>query len=475
MTYADPQLFALIYLARHLRDPSTNEQITFSQFHEALFERAKQWMVPLSVPATGRDCYVAPRGAGKSTMCFLILPMWAAAHGHQTFIAAFADSATQAQIHLQTFKMELDNNKLLRADYPELCAPAKRAGSSQNWSDRKDMVIAESGFVFAARGVTSSALGMKVENRRPSLLLLDDIEPQEGDYSLDQKRVRLESIVSSIFQLNLFARVVIAGTVTMHGSIVHDLVRSVVEREPEEWVTDEHIETHYFPAIFNDDTTGGERSVWPEKWPLTWLQSRRHTRDFKKNMMNQPVGSDGNYWLEEDFRYGDVPGVTRVLLSVDPAVSSGPKSDYSGLAVVGYSPSENKCVVYHAEGVKLTGRLLRDRVLKLLELYPEIRMVLVEDNQGKDLWPEVFHDLPDVAVKTTHASVKKELRFADALNHWQRARVYHAQRIPAFEDQALAYPKVVNDDICDAVCTGVLRFLSNPKPVVSTSKVRSYV
>src|SRR6185312_4669414 len=96
------------------------------------------------------------------------------------------------------------------------------------------------------------------------------------------------------------------------------------------------------------------------------------------------------------------------------------KSDFSGLAVVGWSPSLNQCVVLHAEGVKLTGKMLRQRVLKLLESFSEIRLVLVEGNQGADLWPEVFHDLPGVKVRTHHTRESKEVRFADALNHWQR-------------------------------------------------------
>lgn len=470
-----PLTFAAIYLSHHLKDDSTGGQITFSEFHLDLCEQAKFWMRPPSGPGEERDCYVAPRGSGKSTWTFLILPMWAAAFGWVKFIGAFADSATQAQIHLQTFKMELDNNELLRQDFPELCTPLKRP-SGQSVSDSRGMLVSESGFVFAARGVTSSTLGMKVGSRRPDLLLLDDIEPQEGDYSADQKQTRLQSVIESIFQLNIFARVVIAGTVTMHGSIIHDLVRTVTEPDPvETWPRVERIRVHYYPALLMSPEDGTERSLWPEKWPLAYLQSRRRERDFLKNMQNLPVGPEGAYWTLEDFQYGIPDGVTRVLLAVDPAVTSKEKSDFSGLAVVGWSPSENRCVVIHAEGVRLTGKALRARVLRLLEAYPAIQVVLVEGNQGADLWPEVFHDLPGVKIRMHHAKESKEVRFADALNFWQRRRVLHERPIPALEDQLTSFPRVIHDDIADAAVTGVTYFLKPAPKAKSGVSVRSYV
>lgn len=475
VTRTNPLLFALLYLPHHLKDDSTGGQLTFSEFHLDLCEHAKRWMRPPAGPGEERDCYVAPRGAGKSTWTFLILPMWAAAHGFVKFVGAFADSATQAQIHLQTFKMELDNNELLRRDFPELCTPLKRP-TGQSVSDSRGMLVSQSGFIFAARGVTSSTLGMKVGSRRPDMLLLDDIEPQEGDYSAEQKQTRLQSVIESIFQLNIFARVIIAGTVTMHGSIIHDLVRTVTEPEPpESWPLAEKIRTHYYPALVTDDETGWERSLWPGKWPLAYLQSRRRERDFQKNMMNMPVGADGAYWTEEDFKYGTPAGITRVLLAVDPAVTSKDKSDFSGLAVVGWSPSLNQCVVLHAEGVKLTGKMLRQRVLKLLEGFPEIRLVLVEVNQGGELWQDTFHDLPGVKVRAHTAKVSKEVRFADALNHWQRGRVLHAQALPALEAQMTAFPRVVNDDIADATVAGVGYFLNPEKKVKSEVRVKSYL
>src|SRR5487761_35676 len=252
LTALDPLLFALLYLPHHLRGAETGDKITLSEFHEDIIEQARRWIIPDSRPAQHRDIYVAPRGCGKSTWFFMILPLWAAAHGHRTFIAAFSDTATQAETHLATFKRELDVNRVLRNDFPNLCKPARRP-SGGAVADHRAMLTTRSGFTFAARGIDSTTLGMKVGTQRPDLLILDDIEPGEENYSAEQKRKRLGALLDSVLPLNVYARVVIVGTVTMAGSIIHDAVRSVtLADEPEPWLKDEVFPCHYYAAIIAD-------------------------------------------------------------------------------------------------------------------------------------------------------------------------------------------------------------------------------
>ncbi|MYS16258.1 hypothetical protein, partial [Streptomyces sp. SID4982] len=261
LTRLNPLLFALVYLRHHLED--SEGRITFGDAHLDWCRAARGWVRPPAGPGENRDAYIAPRNMGKSTWFFLILPAWAAAHGHVRFAAAFAASATQAETHLGSFKREVDSNELLRRDYPDLCTPAKRPSGS-SVADTQSMYIAGNGFVFAARGIDSSSLGMKVGEQRPDLLLLDDIEPDESSYSPDLARKRRTTLIDAILPLNVYARVVISGTVTMPGSIVHQLVKHARNVETADWVREEGFQAHYTPPIIK--TAGGyERSVWPAK------------------------------------------------------------------------------------------------------------------------------------------------------------------------------------------------------------------
>lgn len=460
LTLDDPLLFAWVYLNKHLRGEETGGAVSFSRFHLDCLADARRWHVPATRPAEDRAAYVAPRGAGKSTLWFLLIPMWAAAHLVVDFVAAFAHSASQAEGHLQTFKMELDRNPLLRYDYPLLCKAATRPGGTQ-LQDNRSMLIAESGFVFAAKGIDSGTLGMKVGERRPRVLLFDDVEPDESNYSPDQKDKRLTTIRDAAFPLNLNARVVMVGTTTMRGSVMHDIVRQAVDPDAApEWPREENIRVRYFPAIVTADD-GSEASLWPERWDLEFLASIRHTRSYRKNYMNLPADGDGGYWTPDDIRYGELAGVTRRILSIDPAVTSKTTSDFTGLAVVGFSQSEQACQVEHVEQVKMAPAALRARVLQLLSAH-DLRHVLIEVNNGGDWLAEVLAPLPAKVVTVTQAE-KKEVRAAKVLDHYQAGRVVHTRRLAAFEEQLLAFPRVANDDMVDAAGSGVWLFLKDVK------------
>lgn len=466
VTERDPLMFGLIYLRKHFADKAGT--LSVSPMHEAWCESAKSLMVTPTTPASDRRAEVAPRESGKSTIHFLVAPMWAAAHAHVSFIAAFASAAAQAEGHLATFKRELEDNPLIRDDYPDLVAPKTR-GRGTLEADRVSLYHARSGFVFAAAGMDTSSLGMKVGERRPDLLLLDDIEPHEGMYTAALAKKRLDTLQSAIFPLNIYAHVIIVGTVTMQGSIVHQIAQHANGERDEDnaWVGQEQIVARHTKPFVVDEH--GERaSVWPEKWPLDFLESIEHTRSFAKNYANDPMGAEGDYWTLDDIKRVARDelgkwGVTRVIVSVDPAVTTKATSDYTGIAVVGWSPTLNRCVVLEVRQVRKSGADIRLDVLATLERWADgvPAFVLVETNQGGELWADILWGMP-VKVKTVHQTESKEVRAADVLDHYQRGRVYHLEgtQLRDFEGQLVAFPRAPHDDMVDAAGSGVRYFLS---------------
>lgn len=477
-TRLDPLLWALLYVPHHLRGTETGDRITFADFHLALFRHARSWVCANDTPARDRDAWVAPRSAGKSTLLFLVLPLWAACHRHARFIAAFADSGPQAEQHLSTFRTELETNALLRADFPDLCAPARRpAGTAV--SDNRTQIQQQSGFVFTARGVDSGVLGMKVGDRRPDLLILDDLEPHEGVYSAYQAKKRLGTMLDAILPLNTFARVVLTGTVVMSGSIVHQLVRTVTEPAADhpEWIAAENWKVHHFaPILARPD--GTRRSCWPAKWSLEFLESIEHTRSYAKNFRNEPVSEDGDYWSPTDFVYADAP-CARTLLSIDPSATSKTTSDPYGISIVGHAPALGRCVVRYAHAARMAPAELRTTVLGLLERFPEVGAVLVESNVGGEAWAAILHDLP-VRLATVHQTDPKDTRAARLLNHYQRLRpdglpeVVHARPLPALETEMCGFPRGLHDDLVDSVGQAVYALLDRKKPARASARAAVY-
>jgi phage terminase large subunit-like protein len=436
-TKDDPLCWALTYLPHHLQlDDGT---ISLSDIQAEWFDHADD---------PGRHVYVAPRGSGKSTIHFLVIPLWLAATGRRRFIAAFSESATQAELHLSTLKVELARNARLREDYPELCRAGKMPGGG-NVADNQGLRVSANGFAFAARGIDASSLGLKVGDQRPDHLLFDDIEPHASAYSAYQVGKRLATVTDAVLPMgSQTCSATIVGTVTMTGSIIHQAVRHPQPEDPNDgkWIDEEGFEVHHALPF---DEQGG--SVWPERWSTEYLRGIEHTRSFRLNFLNQPAALDGEYWEESDYRYGAPAGTSRLIVAVDPAVTTAKSSDETGIAVVGYSSAQRKACVYEAFGVRLKGEPLRARLLDVLGRYPEIAEILWERNAGGEMMAgSVLHDMP-VRVTTVHNSEKKEVRMERALSYYRRGAVLHAKKLPALEAQQMEFPRGLHDDVADSV------------------------
>ena len=476
-TKFNPMLFAIIYLPHKLKAPGT-DTITISEFHVALAEYGKTWAIPDSDPNGHWAAHIAPRGCGKSTWLFNILPMWAAAHGHRKFAAAFSDSAHQAEGHLLNFKMELRTNERLKRDYPDLCDTLrdKRAGN-RPIADSAWRTIRANGFIFDANGVDTNALGKNALGMRPDLIILDDIEKGEKNYSEYQAARQRNTVIDDISPMGSPGyHMVFVGTTTMPNSVM-DQLRKFADGYHEDkdltWIKERNVEVHYFPAIL-DAGTEQERSVWPEKWSLEWLEKERHKRYFAKNFMNKPVNVDGEFWDEGDIGEYEQGEYGNTILSLDPAVTRNKVSDYTGIAILsrGYDDKGNERVyVREAIQVKLSPESLKERVAVLCDQY-DVGLILCETNQGGDLWKSLFKDI-GVKYISKHQKDSKTIRAARALNFYQQDKVRHCKSFPALEEQMWAFPKVSHDDVLDSVVSGVLFFL-NRKRTKITARQYSY-
>lgn len=472
VTKHDPLMFAAVYLPHKLYDSSfeTIADVSLNDFHLDVIEYAKSWTKRLDIKNKQHDCFIAPRMTGKSTWIGHILPLWAGAHYHKRYLLMFSDNDTQAQRWLMNFKMEIDNNDLLREDFPEFAGITKKGG--KDYLDNRNVTMRGNGFIFQVAGADSNVLGANINGQRPEVLLFDDIEPSESNYSAHDARKRLNTVLSAHFYLNPAAIKAFIGTTTMPDSII-DQMRKVGESEkvyraeqdwdvegfrasldPDyRWVVDHGVVTHYWPAIVQTDES--EESLWPEKWTIDYLNSQRGTREFLMNMMNQPVSLDGGYWAEDDIVVDEPESYGNTLISVDPAVTTKRTSDYTGICVMSRG-SDDRFYVRHAEQVKYTSTELRAHVEILIKEY-NAKVLYVETNQGGDVWKDVFAGVPAKYVSVRQQE-KKELRAAAAHNIYQQGKVAHVRHFPVLEEQMLAFPRAPHDDVVDAVVSAVLYF-----------------
>jgi len=148
-----------------------------------------------------------------------------------------------------------------------------------------------------------------------------------------------------------------------------------------------------------------------------------------------------------------VPELRRVLVAVDPAVTSRPDSDHTGIVVVGlggpplsgYLGERSRADGWHLyvladESVQATPRSWAERVLKTAEQWAADGIV-AEINQGHDLVTTMItmvaeaSGLPLPHLMPVHAAVGKRARAEPFAGLFEQRRAHIVGGLPAVEDQ----------------------------------------
>lgn len=474
ITRRSPLRFALVYLAHTLRSPLTGGHASLSVLHVDMARAALRWE---DNTRPWRDAWIAPRGAAKSTWCCLVLVLWALAHGWRRFALLVADTTDQIQVHMGDVRRELDGNDLLREDYPNLIPDRRTRGTT----DTAATVVGRGGAAIAARGMDTATRGIKIASSRPDLVVLDDVE---GDDDSDPIRARrLDKILNVLLPMNERAAVQLAGTVTRYGSISHAVVRAAIgDGEPEPWIAGTGFRPRYYPAILADDgrELAGERSLWPARWSLPYLQELREREplNYALNYLGQPAEPGGEHWTAASFLYRSWP-VVGSIVHVDPAVTVTPTSDETAVCVVGQvSDRPGVSLVEYCRGRRVTGSQLRSWLVRLLRENSHIRTVVLEENAGGS-WAEILlrpradgRDPWPAAVELVlyRAWEPKRDRLHTLEGRYERREVAHRKAFPELERQFIRYPRVAHDDLIDTVAGGV-EYLRNPDKEVAGYRV----
>jgi hypothetical protein len=497
-TRHSPLAFMLVYMTRQpgfepllpFLTPD-GPVVSFSEFHLAMCEEAKHWRRPHG----RRTGIIAPRGAGKSKLLYEALPLWALAHGHRKYFLGYADTDGQAVKMLNKLKKHLVKNKLLLFDYPELWT--YRAGRNNkevvDTQPNMDLMLAmgfnkeeayqiqqSGGRVFMTAGIDKATLGASDEVGRPDLITIDDGEPTASGYAKrgggDYKEERLKTIRDVILPMLPTSAVLLSGTVVMPGSIADDLVKAALGEPTEPWVTEERFNAAYFDAIQGEGTRY-ERSLWPEKWPLSELHAERIRNPalYATHMANRPITSGGKYWQADDFQYC-VNGrphfpIDHCLMYVDPAEESRKKeADYTGIVVIGVDGGYHRAVVLTAWQGQLNDLELGAMIAQYRLDYPNLPTIQVHvegfhsrELRYNTLLPLVTRhggvtlkmDRPNPMLAPT-GETGKLARIVRALPYYRDRRVWHVRKFADLEALLTALPHVRRDDLPDAL-SGALR------------------
>jgi phage terminase large subunit-like protein len=129
-----------------------------------------------------------------------------------------------------------------------------------------------------------------------------------------------------------------------------------------------------------------------------------------------------------------LPKMGRILVAIDPAISSEPESDEHGIIVAGLG-EDQRAYVLEDGSLKGTPQQWGSRAVSLFDKWDADALV-IERNQGGDMVREVLRTIrPGLPVIEVHATRGKHVRAEPIAAMYAAGRVSHVGTYPKLEDQ----------------------------------------
>lgn len=168
----------------------------------------------------------------------------------------------------------------------------------------------------------------------------------------------------------------------------------------------------------------------------------------------------------------DAPDMKRIVIAVDPAMTSGRNSDETGIVVAGLGTDNKGYIIADLSG-RMTPAQWASAVVSAYYKYQADRVV-AEVNQGGDLVEHTLRGFdPSIAYKSVHASRGKIARAEPVAALDARGMVHHLGVFPAMEDQMCRFNPLQDSKSPDRVDARVwaltelmLSARQAPKPMI---------
>ena len=142
-------------------------------------------------------------------------------------------------------------------------------------------------------------------------------------------------------------------------------------------------------------------------------------------------------WHQENIdthRKPDKPELTRIVIAIDPAVSSNVDSDETGIIVAGGDGTGHAYILHDASGI-YTPSQWAEKVVALYDQF-EADCIIAETNNGGELVKQNIYTVrPMLPFKEVKATRGKVLRAEPVAALYEQGRVHHVGILAKLEDQ----------------------------------------
>lgn len=350
-----------------------------------------------------RTAVAAPRGHAKSTVISLKCALHAALYGYKRYILLVSDTEAQAVSFLDAIKTELEENERILQDFGE--QPGKKTWKTSS-------ILLNNGCRIDAVGSGQKLRGRRNYQRRPDLILCDDIENDEGVRTVEQRQKLSDWFWKAVCKSgDRYTDIVVIGTVLHHDALLPHLLENpgfaakkyqAVLSEPSSplWQTWEALFTdlsdpkreqtaHAFFYKHRVEMSQGAKVLWPEKlsyYDLRCMRLIEGESAFNSEMQNQPIDPQSCLFSPQWFRYFNPCEMDfrsphfRFYGYCDPSLGRSASSDYSAIITLAVDGESGLSYVYDAD----IQRRHPDRIIS--DILEKERLLRRETGQGYTLF-----------------------------------------------------------------------------------------
>ena len=431
----------------------------------------------------------APRGFAKSTAITHAYTIANIVFRERAFILVVADTEGQATFFVEDIKKELTENEDLMAMF----GIKKLAKDSIT-----DFIIEfEDGHQarVIAKGSGQSLRGVKWDNKRPDLIVCDDLENEELVLNKERRTAFRKWFAGTLIPCRAKHGIIrVVGTILHTDSQLNRFMPRLGKRDQPCYVDDlkelSNPKAIWHSARYRAHDKLLQVSLWPEHKSVDWLKHERQTYIdagmsdlWAQEMLNVPFDESTAPFKRADFtemQKGEEEQTLNYYISTDFATTEKQKSDYSAFIVAGMN-SEGTLYIIKVLQQRMESPEILETLFLLNKRY-QPQSVFVESGQiWSTLKPLVFNEmsrtgeffsveeLPSITDKRSRsAAIRARMRvgavkFNKAADWW-----------PDMEEEMLRFPQG-HDDQVDALSLlglALLKFVEAPSAAEEAEEQR---
>ncbi|MCK9245102.1 MAG: terminase family protein [Candidatus Marinimicrobia bacterium] len=402
--------------------------------------------------------FMPPRH-GKSELVSRRLPAYIFGKRPNSSVIACSYSADLASLMNRDVQRIIDDTKY-KALFPDTTLSGDNARKTEKGAYLRNSDIFE---IVGHRGAyRSSGVGGGITGMGCDVGIIDDpIKNREEAASTTYREKIWEWYTSTFYtRLEKDAQILVTLTRWHEDDLGGRLLKQSQDEAADKWTI------LNLPAICEEnqhpkDPRAIGDPLWENKYDLDRLAKIRVTigqYDWASLYQQRPAPKEGGLWKYADihqYRYlgnpEDVPGLQRVVVGVDPAVTGTSTSDETGIVVAGVGSNNHYYVLgdYSVRGSPL------EWARKVVFAFEEHRAdrVVGETNNGGDLVEVNLRTIKrDIPYKKVTASRGKQMRAEPIAALYEQGLVHHIGHFPKLEDQMCSWlPGMSSPDRVDAL------------------------